>query len=419
VPRYAKFLKELCTAKRKLKGNKSVSVGKNVSVVFQMKLPPKYKDPGVFSIPCKIRNLSFDRGVLDLGASINVMPRSIYDKLHLGELVIQLAYRSSTCADGVLEDVLVQVNELVFLADFYVLCMGDACHDVPILLGRPFLKIFRTKIDVHAGTLTMEFDGEIIKFNIFDAMRFPANVNYLCALDVIDELSQDVYELFHDDELLTVLIQGLDQFVFHNMPYHINNELVVSIESLLKLHVVDRPRKLELPESHMKMPLSRISPLKLELKPLPENLKYTYLGDDETLSIIIFNALTSEQEDKLIMVLREYSEALGWTLVDLKGLSRTLCSHKITLESDAKLSRKEFQVGEKVLLFNSKLRLFPSKLNSRWLGPFMIVQTYPHGAVGIKSFAINKIFKVNGHRLKHFCEGDQICLVEEIQLEDP
>jgi len=122
---------------------------------------------------------------------------------------------------------------LFFSADFYVLDMGDACHDVPIFVGRPFLKTYRTKIDVHAGTLTMEFDGEIIKFNIFDAMRFPADVNYLCALDVIDGLSQDVYELSPEDELLTVLTQGLDQFVFHNTPYHVNNELVGSIESLL------------------------------------------------------------------------------------------------------------------------------------------------------------------------------------------
>jgi len=81
---------------------------------------------------------------------------------------------------------------------------------------------------------------------------------------------------------------------------------------------------------------------------------------------------------------------------------------------DAKLSRKEFQDGEKVLLFNSKLRLFPGELNSRWLGPFMIVKTYPHGGVEIKSFATNKMFKANGHRLKHFYEGDQACLVEEI-----
>jgi len=71
-----------------------------VSAVFQKKLPPKYKDLDLFSIPCKIGNLSFDRAMLDLGASINVMPRSIYDKLHLGDLtrtdsIIQLAYRSN------------------------------------------------------------------------------------------------------------------------------------------------------------------------------------------------------------------------------------------------------------------------------------------------------------------------------------
>ena len=85
VPRYAKFLKELCTTKRKLVGNEKISVGGNVSAVFQRKLPPKCKDPGVFSVPCKIGNLYFDKAMLDLVASMNVMPRSVYDKLNLGE----------------------------------------------------------------------------------------------------------------------------------------------------------------------------------------------------------------------------------------------------------------------------------------------------------------------------------------------
>jgi len=86
VPRYAKFLKQLCTTKRKLVGNEKVSMGENVSVVFQRKLPPKCKDPGVFFIHCKIGNLYFNKAMLDLGAFINIMPRSIYDKLNLGEL---------------------------------------------------------------------------------------------------------------------------------------------------------------------------------------------------------------------------------------------------------------------------------------------------------------------------------------------
>jgi len=78
---------------------------------------------------------------------------------------------------------------------------------------------------------------------------------------------------------------------------------------------------------------------------------------------------------------------------------------------DAKLSRKEFQVGEKVLLLNSKLKLFLGKLNSRSLGPLMVVKTYQHGAVEIKFFTTNKIFKVNGHKPKHFYERDQVCIV--------
>jgi len=175
VPRYAKLLKELCTNKRKLKGNEKINVGENLSAMFQKKLPPKCKDPGMFSIPCKIGNSRFDRCMLNLGASINVMPRSVYDSLNLGpleqtSLVIQLADRSNAYPDGVLEDVLVQVNELVFPTDFYVLDMGGGENEPPILLGQPFLRTSRTKIDVHSGQLTMEFDGQVIKFNIFEAM---------------------------------------------------------------------------------------------------------------------------------------------------------------------------------------------------------------------------------------------------------
>ncbi|XP_052485174.1 uncharacterized protein LOC128040463 [Gossypium raimondii] len=195
---------------------RKISLGENVSAVFQMKLLIKCKDPGMFSIPCKIGDLKLDRAMLELGASINVMPSSIYDKVQLGALkdtglIIQLADRSNAYPDGVLEDVLVQVNELVFPADFYVLDMGasDNSVDVPLLLGRPFLKTARTKIDVHKGNLTMEFDGEIIKFNIFDAMRYPTDINSVFTLDVIDNFVQDVYELGEEDELKSVLAKSI------------------------------------------------------------------------------------------------------------------------------------------------------------------------------------------------------------------
>ena len=119
--------------------------------------------------------------MLDLGASINVMPYSIFSSLNLGPLeetgvVIQLADRSNIYPRGVVENVLVQVDELVFLVDFYIIDMEDevSCNPTPIFLGRPFLKTARAMINVHDGVLTMEFDGEIVKFNLFEAMKHPS-----------------------------------------------------------------------------------------------------------------------------------------------------------------------------------------------------------------------------------------------------
>ena len=177
VPCYTKFLKELCISKCKMKGDEKVSARENASAVLQKKLPTKCKDPCMFLISCKIGNIKFDKTMLDLGSPINVMPRSLFKQLTIGELkrtglIIHLTDRSCAYPDGVIEDILLQVDKLVFPADFFILDMGDAFNDVPILLGRPFLKIARTKIDMHTGTLSMEFDGEVIKFVIFDAMKF-------------------------------------------------------------------------------------------------------------------------------------------------------------------------------------------------------------------------------------------------------
>ncbi|XP_068320569.1 uncharacterized protein, partial [Pyrus communis] len=193
VPKYAKFLKDLCNTKRRRANKEVVKVSENVSAVLQRKLPTKCKDPGSFTIPCVIGHNRFEHAMLDLGASINVMPYSIYASMNLGELkqdgvIIQLADRSNAYPKGVLEDVLVQVNHLIFPADFYVLDMEDSAHStsLPILLGRPFMKTARTKIDVYKGTLTMEFDGEVIDFNISETMRYPVDDHSCFSIDVID-----------------------------------------------------------------------------------------------------------------------------------------------------------------------------------------------------------------------------------------
>ncbi|KAL5564241.1 hypothetical protein UlMin_027405 [Ulmus minor] len=173
VPRYAKFLKELCTNKCKLKGNERISVEENMSAALQQKLPPKCKDLRSFTIPCIISNTHFNKVMLDLGASINVIPSYIYDSLNLGPLkkicvVIELTDRSNIYSKGVLDDILVQVNDLIFPVDFYIVDMLKGCSTLStqLLLGRPFMKTAQIKLDVHEGILSMEFNGRIVKYRI-------------------------------------------------------------------------------------------------------------------------------------------------------------------------------------------------------------------------------------------------------------
>ena len=106
VPKYAKFLKELCTKRRRTDENEVVKMSETVSAIIQRNLPPKLKDPGCFTVPCVIGNNKFNNVMLDLGASINVMPYSLYASLELGELkrdnvVIQLADRSNKYPKGI------------------------------------------------------------------------------------------------------------------------------------------------------------------------------------------------------------------------------------------------------------------------------------------------------------------------------
>ena len=107
-------------------GHEKVNLGANVSAILSRRLPPKLKDQGMFTIPCKIGKVGIKRAMCDLGASINVMPLSVYnsisaDPLKETRVTIQLADRSVIYPEGVLENVLIQVNDLIFPADFYVI----------------------------------------------------------------------------------------------------------------------------------------------------------------------------------------------------------------------------------------------------------------------------------------------------------
>ena len=159
MPKYAKFLKEVLLNKRKLVDNEKVMLTEECSAILQRKFPPKLKDLESFTIPCTIGDFDFDKVLCDLGASVNSMPLSIFKKLGLREVnpttvCLQLADRSIKHPRGIIENVLLKVDKFIFSADFIVLDMEED-RDVPLILGRPFLAIDRTLIDVHQGKLIL------------------------------------------------------------------------------------------------------------------------------------------------------------------------------------------------------------------------------------------------------------------------
>ncbi|CAM8944085.1 unnamed protein product [Rhodiola kirilowii] len=346
IPRYAKFLKELCTNRRRGAHVDQELMSRNVSAVIQRTVPPKCGDPGTYTIPCTIGNIRIENCMLDLGASINVLPYSIYSSLRIGPLepaglTIQLADWSCKQPEGKIEDVLVQVGELVFLADFYVLKMencGPNDH-APILLGRPFLKTSKMKIDCGSGMLSMEVEGEVFSFDIFRAMKHPLEFETVHALDTLDDLIHEVQPEKDLDPLEIVLNEAL---------YSAENswELAEGIEGALTDLGISMPltpryevNAIRLYKTNSCLP-SIVQAPEVELKPLPDHLKYVFLGENGTLPVIIKNGLEVDQERRLVEVLTRHKMAIGWTLGDLRGISPAVCMHQILFKDGARPSRE-------------------------------------------------------------------------------
>ncbi|CAN6547336.1 unnamed protein product [Malus baccata var. baccata] len=217
----------------------------------------------------------------------------------------------------------VQVDNLIFPADFYVLEMEDSPNvtPLPILLGRPFVKTVRTKIDVFKGTLTMEFDGEIINFNISEAMKFPKDDHSCFSIDVLDELAQDYLDMFEDDPLETTIAQGLGTKPNLAVPKDEHAKLVAALESLPQ-HRGKPSNPIPIPVSTNTLLPSVIQAPVLDLKPLPDHLRYVFLGDEETLPVIVSSSLTvvKNAEDELVPTRIQ----TGWRVcIDYKKLNNT------------------------------------------------------------------------------------------------
>ncbi|XP_024021746.1 uncharacterized protein LOC112091715 [Morus notabilis] len=198
MPNYAKFMKEVMTKKRKFEDYETVKLTEECSAIIKRQLLEKLKDPGSFRIPCIIGELHIEKALCDLGASINLMPLSILRKLNLGEITpttisLQLAYRSLTYPKGIIEDFLVKIDKFIFLVDFVVLDMEED-QEIPIILGRPFLATKKALIDVHDGNLTLRMNGEEVKFNISNAMKFPEERLSCNRVDVVASCFKDFFQ---------------------------------------------------------------------------------------------------------------------------------------------------------------------------------------------------------------------------------
>ena len=151
----------------------------NCSAVIQRILPPKYKDPRSVTIPCSIRAVSVGKTTIDLGASINLMPLSMCRRIGNLEIAptrmtLQLADFSITRPYGVVEDVLVKVQQFTFNVDFVITDIEDDV-DIQLILGRPFMLTAKCVIDMGNGNLEMSVDDQKVTFNLFYAIKHPNN----------------------------------------------------------------------------------------------------------------------------------------------------------------------------------------------------------------------------------------------------
>ncbi|XP_043696755.1 uncharacterized protein LOC122647429 [Telopea speciosissima] len=299
VPAYAKFLKDLCTQKRKLRNQtpKTIHLIEQVSAVIT-DLPPKLKDPGIALISCVIGDLSIDKALLDQGASVNILPGSIFEKFGLGELksikvILQLADRSMKRPHGLLEDVLVKVDDLYFLVDFLVLDMESTSAKLPpVILGHPFLATANACINYKSSAMDISFGNKKLRLNIFNASLGPYREDECFALDMIDEVvSQYTSQILTNDPLQLMMSFGAEDFDEEAYTEEVNAMLDLKPSS-------GKPSSLE-------------SPPQLELKPLPHTLKYAFLDKEETLPVIISSELTERQESLLLEVLSTHKAVIG------------------------------------------------------------------------------------------------------------
>nr|GEZ98922.1 reverse transcriptase domain-containing protein [Tanacetum cinerariifolium] len=367
MPKFASTLKALIGNKEKLNEMARTPMNKHCSAVILNKLPQKLGDPGKFLIPCELPGMDECLALADLGASINLMPFSVWEALSLLELnptcmTLKLTDRSVSKPIGIAKDVSFKVGVFQFPADFVVVDF-EPDPRVSLILGRCFLKIGRALIDVHKGELTFRIRKEAITYNLDQTVRYSANYDQMTTnkIDVICEIySQEVLGFSDvtasisptpDDDLIVsttsptltpfgdsdfLLFEEADAFLGLEddpdspkiNPFYYDPEgdillleTILNSEPLPPLpnHEQYLPSyKKELKVCEAKTVKSSVDePPEVELKDLPPHHEYAFLEGDNKLPVIIAKELGDEEKFALIKVLKSHKRAIAWKFSDI------------------------------------------------------------------------------------------------------
>ena len=215
IPSYAKFLKDLCTVKRKLGVNKEAFMTEQSTSLIRNNFPPKYKDLGNPTISIMVANSKLGHALVGLGASVNLLPYSVYVDLGLGELeptniTLKLADRSVKIPRGIVKDVLVQMDEFYFSIDFIVLDtqpMVNQGTQFPVILGRPFLATANAIIHCRGGLMTLSFCNMTVNLNIFNVIKGMGDEEDVFEVNMVDFVVHKYLDnVSYDDPLMSCLV---------------------------------------------------------------------------------------------------------------------------------------------------------------------------------------------------------------------
>nr|GEW62090.1 DNA-directed DNA polymerase [Tanacetum cinerariifolium] len=326
MPKFGLSIKSLLTNKDKLFELTRTPLNEHCSAVLLKKFLKKLGDPSKFLIPCDFPGKAECLALADLSPSINLMPLSLsLPDLTPTCMTLELVDRSISRPVEVAEDVYVKVGTIHFSADFVVVDF-DVDPQVPLILGRSFLKTGRALIDVFEGKLTLRVGKEATTFNLDQTSRYSATYNDMTAkrINFIDmaceEYSQEVLRFSDGDILLLEAFLNDDP----SLPSPNQGNYLPEVRKELKICEA-KSNKSSIDE-----------PPEVELKDLPPHLEYTFLEGDDKLSVIIAKDLSVKEKTALITVLKSHKRPISRKLFDIKGIDPEVCTHTILMEEDFK-----------------------------------------------------------------------------------